>query len=408
MLLNYVPRYHELVSSLDSIPFEPLEVNGHFHTPYSFSAFTGMDQVFEMARQEGLQVLGINDFYVADGYEEFASFALSNRIFPLFNIEFIALNKSFQEQGIRVNDPNNPGRTYFSGKGLNAPLSLPADAAALLEKVKTESQRQVAQMIEKLNVWLASLGSDIVLSYEGVRTAYARQLVRERHIAKALRIAIFERYTDDGARLDFLKRLYGGKDCAVSLSNEAALDNELRNNLLKSGGRAFVEEDDQAFLSVEQVWALILQAGGIPCYPVLLDDKNGNYTDYEGNKEQMLADLIQRKIFSIELIPGRNSLEALTEFVRFFRQNGFVITFGTEHNAPDMIPLTCDSRGKVALTEELRRINYEGACVVAAHQYLHAQGMPGFVDAAGDASRNQMAHFIRLGNAVIRKFSALS
>jgi hypothetical protein len=134
MLLNYVPRYHELVSSLDSIPFEPLEVNGHFHTPYSFSAFTGMDQVFEMARQEGLQVLGINDFYVADGYEEFASFALSNRIFPLFNIEFIALNKSFQEQGIRVNDPNNPGRTYFSGKGLNAPLSLPADAAALLEK----------------------------------------------------------------------------------------------------------------------------------------------------------------------------------------------------------------------------------------------------------------------------------
>jgi hypothetical protein len=73
--------------------------------------------------------------------------------------------------------------------------------------------------------------------------------------------------------------------------------------------------------------------------PVLLDDKNGNYTDYEGNKEQMLADLIQRKIFSIELIPGRNSLEALTEFVRFFRQNGFVITFGTEHNAPDMIRL---------------------------------------------------------------------
>ena len=42
----------------------------------------------------------------------------------LFNIEFISLNVEDQKNGIRVNDPSNPGRTYLSGKGLTSPLKL--------------------------------------------------------------------------------------------------------------------------------------------------------------------------------------------------------------------------------------------------------------------------------------------
>lgn len=408
MLLNYVPHYHDLVQKLEEFPFEVLEVNGHFHTPYSFSAFTGMDQVFDMAGKEHVSVLGINDFYVTDGYEEFAQYALKDRVFPLFNIEFIALSKEQQSKGIRVNDPNNPGRTYFSGKGLNFPVTLSGLLKELLDSVKAGSQRQVVEMVSKLNAWLKEIGSDISLTYDGVRLDYARQLVRERHLAKALRIAAFAKYSSDEDRSVFLKKLYGGKASSVDLHNAAALENELRNNLLKSGGKAFVEEDDKAFMSVEQVKEIILHAGGIPCYPVLLDDKNGNYTEFEANKEKMLQELVEKKVFSIELIPGRNNLDIFTGFVRYFHQNGFVVTFGTEHNAPDMIPLTCDCRGKVALTEELRRINYEGACVVAAHQYLKSEGLTGYVDVSGAALRDKRADFIKLGNAVIRKFIGLS
>ncbi len=37
-------------------------VNNHFHTPYSFSAFSDIKEVFEMAKKENIKVLGINDF----------------------------------------------------------------------------------------------------------------------------------------------------------------------------------------------------------------------------------------------------------------------------------------------------------------------------------------------------------
>ena len=65
------------------------EVNGHLHSPNSFCAFNSIEQMFQMALEEGVKVLGINDFYTADGYDEFALEGLRNRIFPLFNIEFI-------------------------------------------------------------------------------------------------------------------------------------------------------------------------------------------------------------------------------------------------------------------------------------------------------------------------------
>jgi len=37
-------------------------------------------------------------------------------------------------------------------------------------------------------------------------------------------------------------------------------------------------------MSLEEVIEIITNAGGIPCYPVLLDDRNGNYTEYEKDR----------------------------------------------------------------------------------------------------------------------------
>ncbi|HEX7584707.1 MAG TPA: PHP domain-containing protein, partial [Prolixibacteraceae bacterium] len=119
-----------------------LLVNGHFHTPFSFSAFTEIEQAFRMAKAEGVQVLGINDFYTTDGYPEFAGLAEKYKIFPLFNIEFMALQRDLQAKGIRINDPANPGRIYMSGKGLSYPFKMDQPELALLEQVQRESNIQ--------------------------------------------------------------------------------------------------------------------------------------------------------------------------------------------------------------------------------------------------------------------------
>ena len=63
-----------------SIP-EYREANGHIHTPYSFSAFSSLDTVFKMAVEEKIAVLGINDFYVTDGYDAFHKGCLKTKYF---------------------------------------------------------------------------------------------------------------------------------------------------------------------------------------------------------------------------------------------------------------------------------------------------------------------------------------
>ena len=91
----------DLLAKAASVPYSVLGVNGHIHTPYSFSAFSDVKEAFEMARQEHVDVLGINDFYVTDGYDEFHRLAVEYKIYPLFNVEFIALDKALQAAGIR-------------------------------------------------------------------------------------------------------------------------------------------------------------------------------------------------------------------------------------------------------------------------------------------------------------------
>ena len=55
-----------------------------------------------------------------------------------------------------------------------------------------------------------------------------------------------------------------------------------------------------------------------------------------------------------------------------------------------MIPLTVTARGSVPLDESLKKIAWEGACVIAAHQYLRADGRQGYVLPDGTHSSKQM------------------
>ena len=151
--LSVLPSFNKLTKEMKGFQYpEYREVNGHIHTPYSFSAFTSLDTAFTMAVEEKIAVLGINDFYVTDGYDAFHKGCVANKIFPLFNIEFIGLLKEEQKKGIRINDPNNPGRIYFTGKGLDYPFQSGWREKLQLKNVKKESQVQIKAMIDKLNL----------------------------------------------------------------------------------------------------------------------------------------------------------------------------------------------------------------------------------------------------------------
>ncbi len=380
------------------------EVNSHIHTPYSFSAFGDMGTAFRMAKDESVDVLGINDFFVTDGYDAFLSESLRYNIFPLFNIEFIGLLKEEQKKGIRINDPNNPGRIYFCGKGLDYPFKTSPAGKKQLDDVINESQDQIKQMIEKLNLLLVSANTRHNLTYHDIKKRFARELVRERHLAKALRTLAEENYGTDDARIKFIEILYGGKKSKAGFTDTSALENEIRSNLLKSGGAAFIEENENAFLDLSAIKNIITRSGGIPCYPVLLDDPKGNFTEYESDPEKLYSSLVKMDIGCIELIPGRNDHTILKKFVEYFDNKGFIILFGTEHNTPEMIPLKVSARGSQPLDPSLKKTGWEGACVIAAHQYLRSKGTEGYLYKDHKSRRDKKSDFVTLGQKVIEYF----
>lgn len=321
------------------------DVNAHLHTPYSFSAFRDVADALDRAAAEGVKVVGINDFYSTDGYGEWQEGCAARGLFPLFGIEFISLNEEDQAAGLRVNDPNNPGRTYVSGKGLAYPVVLSGEPLRQLEAVKAEANAQVEKMCAKLNDWLKAQGCPVVLDFQAIKENLTRGSIRERHLAKALRLALYP-----------------------DAENPAKVENDLRSKLLKAGGPAFVPEDPKAFLPMATVQRIIEAAGGIPTYPFLGDDAKGNFTDFEADLQKAADTLKKRGFHSVEFITTRNTTAVLERYSAYLEDEGFIVTFGSEHNTPAMEPIRLRTRDAAELSDKLKAVNWRGACAVAAHQ----------------------------------------
>ena len=350
------------------------KVNAHLHTPFSFSAFRDIDDALDRAVAEKVKVVGINDFYTAEGYEEWADGCRKRGLFPLFGIEFISLNEEDQKAGLRVNDPGNPGRTYISGKGLLQPFKLDEPYASELTNVRNEANKQVEAMCEKLNGILTGKNASFILDIDWIKENLTKGSVRERHLAKALRLKVYENCDDNPTCIkNLLREIFGGKELKSDTDNLAGVENEIRANLLKSGGLAFVPETAE-----------------------------GNYTDFERDLEHVAEQLTERGFHSVEFITTRNDMNLLENYASYLHDQGFIVTLGSEHNSPSMEPIELFARNQTPLSDKLIRINYEGACVIAAHQHLVTQGLSGYVDEQGNADRSKRGEFVKLGDELIR------
>ena len=377
--LEQFPSRDNLLEAWQPDPAKPpLKVNNHIHSPYSFSAFKSIGEAVKLALAEDVKILGINDFYVADAYGEFIGECLKHRLFPLLNIELIGISREDQQAGIRINDPKNPGRIYVSGKGLAYPFELPPEQKQKLDRVVEESNRQVVTMIDLVNKWMEYQKTGISLSVKVLMEEHAKELLRERHVAKALRVKIEQIADNDDQFYKLLEHIYGGALSQKKRDDIAGIEEELRARLLKAGAPAFVPEDDKAFLNLEEIITIISDAGGIPTYPMLLDGAGGAFTEFESSKENLSNSLKSRGIHSVELIPLRNRIEVLKEYAEYFYENGFVVSFGTEANTTAMLPLTVSCKNAVPLDDKLMQISFKGAAYIAAHQYLYVKEGPGY------------------------------
>jgi hypothetical protein len=385
-----------------------VDSNTHVHSPYSFSFFDSIRQTVLFAKEEQITALGINDFNTFDGFSEFEDICKEFGIYPLFNIEFITLSQEDKRKKLRWNDPSNPGIMYLCGKGLDKIPVLSRNTRNLMASIWKGTQDRIWKMIDLLNVYMHEQKIDISLNYNQIRNEYAKNSVRERHVAKALYLAFVEKWNDPITLNAAFKRLFNDTVFSVDLSDSVNMQNEIRKQLLKTGKIAYVEEKPNAFMEFSEAKALILEAGGIPCYPMLLEDLD-NITENEKDISSLYSKLIEMGIHAVEFISNRIQFEVLKKYAKFFRKKGFCVTFGTEHNTAERFSLIPCAKGGCPFDKELESIAHDGTCTIAAHQQLHKQNRPGFVDEQGSkiVSQNQLREFIKIGDEAIKRITPI-
>jgi hypothetical protein len=66
-----------------------------------------------------------------------------------------------------------------------------------------------------------------------------------------------------------------------------------------------------------------------------------------------------------------------------------------------MEPVELFARNNTPLSKLLLKINYEGACIIAAHQYLNATEGTGYLNKDGRPDLTKREYFLALGKALI-------
>jgi hypothetical protein len=388
-------------------------VNTHVHLPPNFSAFDTPEAAVQAAATQGIAALGTANYHDFRVYGRFAAAAARAGVVPLFGLEIITI-VDLPGGGMLVNDPTNLNRMYMCGKALSRLDPIPPSAASRMAAMREASDQRIREMAARVAAAFARAGLDGGQTDEQIAADVAGRCgapiewvsLQERHVAQAFQEFLFDRVAADD-RPVFLGRAFG-VPTQVDAADPAAVQEAIRSNLMKAGKPAFVPE---AAVSFDDAYRLILDLGGVPCYPILADGASP-VCPFEDPPEALVERLLARGIHCAELIPVRNRREVVDHYVAALRGAGIVIMAGTEHNTRRMIPLEPTALGGEPLSDASREAFWEGTCVVAAHQKLVSSGRAGYVDGDGRPTKGfsdgeaRIRAFSRIGAEVITLQSA--
>jgi hypothetical protein len=322
------------------------------------------------------------------------------------------MDGALRDAGIKINDPGNPGKFYICGKGITRFDEMTPDAAGLIDVIRRNDSTRMARMVQRMERVFTERGLRTDVDEDSVVDMIVRRhgshrntvYLQERHVSQAFQEALFRKIEPAG-RIERLNDLLGAETKARDPEDFVAMQNDIRSHLMKAGQPAFVEE---TFISFYDARRLILALGGIPCYPTLADGASP-ICPFEQPPDELIAEILGRNIHAVEWIPVRNKIGVLREHVKKMRAAGLAVTAGTEHNTLELIRLDpfCKD-GDVP--DDVRALFWEGACVVAGHQFLTLHGECGFVDGQGNpnpdysSADERIKAFAGIGAAVMQRY----
>ncbi len=316
---------------------QPREVaNMHAHTFYSFNAYgLSPSALAWIGKEEGIKLMGIVDFDVLDGVDEWYRACDMAALRGSAGLETRVFIPEFAK--VEINSPGEPGVAYHMGVGF-ASGRIPEAVRPIADDLRQRAQDRNIGLIQRVNAYL----DPVILDYQrDVLPLTPNGNVTERHIVAAY-IAAAQRQFDDPAPF-WAEKLDMDIDAVREAMGEdgdaPAFQNSIRKKTMKRGGVGYVQPDSESFPRLETFHELITACGALPCAAWL-----DGLSEGEQHMEDLLELLISQGVVVLNIIPDRNwnvsdpelrekKIANLYEVVELARKLALPVHVGTEMNS---------------------------------------------------------------------------
>jgi len=325
-------------------------INLHCHTFYSFNAYGYSPTALAwLAKRSGFKALGIVDFNVLDGVEEFLTACEAIGVRGSAGLETRVYIPEFASR--EINSPGEPGVCYHMGIGFPS-STVPAAVTPALVSMRHLAEQRERNMVQRLNRHLKQVEIDydrdvLPLTPGGNAT--------ERHILLAFIQAAAHRFEDPTS---FWAEKLGLtlEQVASQMGEEPKFQNLVRSRLMKQGGVGYIQPGPDTFPSMDDFNQLVIACGALPCAAWLDGTSVG-----EQAIEELLNLLVSKGVVAFNIIPDRNwnisnpeirrvKVQNLYKVVELAQKLDLPLNIGTEMNsygqkladdldAPELIPL---------------------------------------------------------------------
>jgi hypothetical protein len=364
----------ELVSLADKgivpLPPEAEVANMHCHSFFSYNARGhSPTSLAWLARRRGIKLMGIVDFDVLEGVDEFLEACELIGVRGSAGMETRVYLPEFADRV--VNSPGEPGVAYHMGVGFTTSQA-PQTVAPILDDIRQRADRRNRQMVLRVNDYLDPVAIDYdqdVLPLTPGRTA------TERHMVIAY-VEAAERTVSDTVGYWADKLDMERAQLADLTDHVPPLRKLIRAKLMKRGGVGYVQPGPKTFPTVDALHTLIEGCGALPCAAWLDGTSEG-----EQAIEELLELMIRNGVIALNLVPDRNWNLVDPEQKRVKLQNLYhVVELAQELALPLNVGTEMNSRGRPVVDNfdapelaPVRRPFLDGAYFVYGHTAMERE-----------------------------------
>lgn len=321
-------------------PAASRKVNLHAHSFHSYNAWGySPSSIAWRGRREGLMAVGLVDFDVLDGVDEFFAATAQVGIASMAGMETRAYIPEFSAR--EINSPGEPGIAYHMGCGfIRSDIDDPW-AREFASTIRRNAQSRNREMIGRVNEYLSPVEIDyqadlLPLSPSGTPT--------ERHICEAYYRKAAAMFSDRKQLTAYWCEKLGLAEERVLtlLDDAAALQAAIRSKTMKRGGVGYVQPTADTFPLMSDMNRFAMSLGAVPTLTWLDGTSRG-----EQDIEELMALEMRHGVAAVNIIPDRNwniadsaakevKLQKLREIVSLADSKGLPVIVGTEMNAPGL------------------------------------------------------------------------